>query len=162
MSDATNLTEFLKSLPSEKNGTGKSVLIFDSNGNPFKKSYANFIYKDLYAAEAKDTVLTLKEFIEKYVQVGDVGEMAGVNRFEFATMFYLKLTSTVTINMQYYHALITKRFFNVNSQWGLFSFMLFPSGEGGDNIYEVTYYNGNAPQNPTITVRALQMELLPP
>lgn len=162
MSDILKLQNLLKSLPSESNPAEKQIALFDANGEMSKNTVTGLLYKSIAGIESPGTILTLKEFIEKYLQGKRPPMVIGNADYATARIYYLQLTSTIKLNLQSYCALITKMPANtINSKWIQLSFIMFPTAPSESAIYIVQYQTDSDPSNPTIKIRKLAMEDIP-
>lgn len=142
MTEASTLNTLLATAQAVTDATGKSVLLTDANGVLGKISEASMRRVSLNGAEEAGTVLPLKDFIQKYIQGKQPGQLLTDTDYNNSTRWSVTLKGSSVISLQNFCVMVTKVKGNVNSAWCGISFIAFSTVIKG-MIYFVSYCTEN-------------------
>ena len=150
MSETMDFKDMVKGLPQATSATGMKVMMSDTQGAVSLLPIQSLMVVDLNGKEPADTELDVKEFHTKYMKGLPVGTMLTDRRFQHTSRWYVKISDTVKLHVQYYLFVITKNAGSIGQAWSYISFLAFPILYG-DGIYKVDLTADNS--TATFTVK---------
>lgn len=154
MTEATILNDLLKNSQSASDPKGLSALFCNSNGELSKVSFANLFRLSLNNTETAKSTMSLKSFIEKYIQGRSAGCMLTDTQFYDSAKWFVKLQDGCEVSPQDFAILLTKTTGNVNGAWCCFSFLMMPC-RSSSKMYTVSYSTAETAEAVTIQVKTL-------
>lgn len=133
-------TELLAQLPASDSADGKSVVLADAS----KIDASLLLYKDLYRKENSGGVIGVKEFSLKYLSDACPGTILSDKDWNDNVLWYMALSDSIIISMQYYSILLIKNVKGLKSPWSMMSFVLLPNHISCDTIYFVNQCINNS------------------
>ena len=155
MSVTKTLADKFKAAPSVSDASGKSVMLTDSNGNVSKHGVNNLFSGSLYKAEPAETVLPLKDFIEKYVEDRPVGYMLTDKTYSNSARWYVNIKDNLVLNVQSFTVQIIKNYGRISSAWARVSLLFIPNAL--PTAYIVTYTTNSTASDVSVIVRRLEL-----
>ena len=158
MSDVRTLADKLKAAADVSNTAGLNVLMTDASGNLMKTSSLRFNVIPLSNMEEKRSVMTLKDFTQKYVEGTKVGTLLTDWGFSDADTWFVDLKDGVRINVQAYSVEVLKLRRTLSTTWACITLLFRPASPAGSYMYLAVQTTGATAADYSVTVMRIPFE----
>ncbi len=153
-SQTKELTEVFKEAPVKTSMSGY-VMLSDSNGEPSRISAFNMRGMKLTSEETAGSIMTLADFIRKYIQGKTPGFVLTDTDYSSVIKWHVNLKGSLSISPQDFMILITKCKGSPDSAWSNLAFLLLPTT--GNIAYRVSYITDVTADKHTVSVHQWTM-----
>lgn len=151
MMETKEMSGIMKDAPIDTTSSGMYLTLVDANGEPHRISNANILGMSLSQKEEAKSYMNLVDFLRKYVKDKSVGFILTDRSYNFSVEWYLTLKAGLSVSLQNYMILLTKRTGTVDSAYCCISFLLLPCDDS--TAYSVTYVTRATASDNSVKIR---------